>query len=280
MLNLCPKLFSKLIFLCSAIALLVACSGGGAQYSTPVAAPLPMATSSNVITLVADDWCPYNCSPASDHPGYVIELAKEIFEKAGYQLKYEYVPWARVVQGIEEGTYDGAVGAARGDIPSAVFPDEEQGSVLNSLFVRKGETWQYTGLDSFKKIRLGVIGGYYYSDEINAYLDANANSSTIDVARGEDAVAQCLKKLLENDIDVYIEDPNVAYYTANQIGLDKEKLALAGTIGDPLSIYIAFSAKKTEAKHWAEILSNGMKELRANGRLAEIMQRYGMKDWK
>lgn len=33
------------------------------------------------VVLGADEWCPYNCTPGSNQPGYVVELAKAIFEK-------------------------------------------------------------------------------------------------------------------------------------------------------------------------------------------------------
>lgn len=38
-----------------------------------------------VITLVADEWCPYNCVPNSEKPGYAIEIAQEIFNKKKYK---------------------------------------------------------------------------------------------------------------------------------------------------------------------------------------------------
>jgi hypothetical protein len=60
----------------------------------PTISPIPkaLAVDSNVITVVTDDWCPYSCTPGSEYPGYMIEVAAEIFKKAGYQIKYEYIP--------------------------------------------------------------------------------------------------------------------------------------------------------------------------------------------
>jgi polar amino acid transport system substrate-binding protein len=268
------------------IALFVAACGSAATPSPqpPTAAPVSPTSAPPagmpVITIVADDWCPYNCAPDSEYPGYAIEAATEIFKKAGYQLKYEYVPWPRAIQGVLDGTYAGAVGAAKGDIPDAIFPEEELGYYGNYLFIRKGDPWRYTGLDSFKNIHLGVIEDYYYSDEINTYLEANKNSSQVDIIYGDDAAQRNIEKLLKNRIDVYLEDRNVVFYAIGQAGLDKEKVEIAGEIGDPVALYIAFSPLNPEAGKWAEILSKGIKALRANGRLAEILQRYGLQDWK
>jgi polar amino acid transport system substrate-binding protein len=277
------SVFSELIMLVGTAFLVAACAGTTARPAQPPTAqlaPTAPVAETNLITVVADNWCPYNCDPGSEYPGYVIELATEIFQKAGYRLKYENVPWSRAVRGVEEGIYDGAVGAALGDIPGAIFPEEEVGSLLNCMFVRKGETWRYTDLDSLKNIRLGVIGDYYYTDEINAYINASQNSPQVDIIRGANAVERNLKKLLDQKIDVYLEDLSVVYYTAAQAGLDKDEFEISGTIDEPQAIYIAFSPKDPESEKWAQILSQGIKESRENGRLAEILRRYGLKDWK
>lgn len=275
----------RIALLCG-IALFAAACGSKSTPSpqSPVVPPATQAAGStagdSVITIVADDWCPYNCVPDSDHPGYAIEAATEIFKKAGYQVKYEYVPWTRAIDGVLDGTYAGAVGAAKGDIPGAIFPEEALGYYGNYLFIRKGDTWRYTGVDSFKNIRLGVIGDYFYTDEINAYIEASKNSPQVDAIYGNNAAELNVQKLLDNKIDVYLEDSNIVFYTIEQAGLDKEKLEIAGVIGDPEAFYIAFSPLNPESQKWAEILSNGIRELRESGRLAEILQRYGLKDWK
>lgn len=46
----------------------------------------------DVITLVADEWCPYNCTPDTDHPGFMIEIAQYAFEHAGHTIVYTTIP--------------------------------------------------------------------------------------------------------------------------------------------------------------------------------------------
>lgn len=255
----------------------------GTTTITPPAAPTQTFVpqrASNLIIAAGDQWCPYNCAPDSEHPGYMIEVATEIFKKAGYRFEYQAVPWARTLGGIKDGTYDAAVGAAIGDIPEAIFPEEALGSVNNSMFVHKGNLWKFTGIDSLKNIRLGVIGDYYYSDEINAYLDANPNSPNIDVLLGDNAVEHNITKLLEDKIDVYIEDPNVFYFTAAQMKVNKENFDSVGELNKPEGIYLAFSPRNPKSAEWAKILSDGIRDLRQSGRLAEILKWYGVQDWK
>lgn len=44
------------------------------------------------ITIVADPWCPYNCEPGSDEPGFMVEIARRVFAEAGIEVRYETVP--------------------------------------------------------------------------------------------------------------------------------------------------------------------------------------------
>ena len=39
-------------------------------------------------TLRADSWYPYNGDPKAENPGYMVEVARLAFAKAGYQLDY------------------------------------------------------------------------------------------------------------------------------------------------------------------------------------------------
>ena len=45
-----------------------------------------------VVRLCADQWMPYNGDPADAKPGYVIELAKTIFEAKGLKVEYTVMP--------------------------------------------------------------------------------------------------------------------------------------------------------------------------------------------
>ena len=45
-------------------------------------------------------------------------------------------------------------------------------------------------------------------------------------------------------------------------------------------IYIAFSPKRADSQRYARMLSEGVVQLRRTGRLAVILSKYGLKDWK
>ncbi|MCF8076816.1 MAG: transporter substrate-binding domain-containing protein [Desulfotignum sp.] len=63
----------------------------------------------------ADPWCPYNCEEADPHPGFMVEMARQVFEKHGIRVTYVTVPWAHAIYGTRTGQYDGIIGAGRID---------------------------------------------------------------------------------------------------------------------------------------------------------------------
>ena len=235
--------------------------------------------SAESITIVADDWCPYNCEPESDDPGYIVEIAQELFQEAGYNVKYEYLSWLRAIKEVTKGTYAGAIGATPEEMPDGIFPDEEFGYYADYFIVREDETWVFTGIESLTTIRLGAIKGYNYGDEINRYIESNSSSMAAQVLTGNSAVNRNLSKLMQNKIDAYIEDKSVAFYTANKMGIT-DQIKIGGSKIEPIPLYIGFSPALTESKTYAEIISNGIRTMRESGRLAEILEKYGVEDWK
>ena len=67
------------------------------------------------IVIGADIWCPVNCEPNSDHPGYMIEIANKIFKEQAVKVEYQVMPWARAIVEAEKGNIQAIVGAFKGD---------------------------------------------------------------------------------------------------------------------------------------------------------------------
>lgn len=60
----------------------------------------------DTIHLRADVWCPYNCEQGSTLPGYIIEAASLIFEKAGHKIDYQTLNWSRTIREVHQGVID------------------------------------------------------------------------------------------------------------------------------------------------------------------------------
>jgi len=231
------------------------------------------------VSLRADVWFPHNGEPASATPGYMIEIAKEIFGAAGIQVNYENMPWERALQITRAGQNDCVVGAAKGDAPDFIFPDEPQGSDQSFAFVKKGAAWRYSGIASFSSVKLGVVEGYSYTTEVDEYIKANKSSGKVQSVAGETPLEQNMRKLLAGRIDAIVESRPVFLAMAKKLQLDG-KFDEAGNVGEPSELYIACSPVKANVKSYGKLLTEGTVKLRASGKLAAILNKYGLQDWK
>jgi polar amino acid transport system substrate-binding protein len=237
------------------------------------------AAQADTITIVADEWCPYNCVPGSDKPGYMIEIAQKVLGEAGHTIEYSNLPWSRAIEESRRGKFSAIVGAARDDAPDFVYPGEALGISGSVFAVKKGAGWKYTGIDSLAAVSVGVIQDYSYSDEFDAYAEANAkDSKKIQVATGETALSTNIRKLEAGRIGALLEDRAVLDYQLAQEN-KAGSVDIAGGL-EEAEIFIAFSPANPASKDYAKLLGEGVAKLRASGELGKILARYGLKDWK
>lgn len=230
------------------------------------------------ITLRADAWCPYNCAPGSARPGYVVEIAREVFAARGIEVDYALMPWARALESVRQGKISGVIGATRQEGEDLVFGEEAVGFSSDALAARRGYGFTYRGAESLDGHRLAAVRDYSYEPEIDAYIAAHAEAGeAVSLASGEDVTVQNLRKLLANRVDLVLEDRNVLDYTLAAEGLTG--LAESQAISAPEVIHIAFPPADPKAADHAAVLDAGLREMRRSGRLAEILSRYGLTDW-
>jgi len=229
------------------------------------------------IVIAADPWCPYICEPESDTPGFMVEIAEQIFQKAGHKLIYKAEPWARALRNSRIGKINGAIGAYKSDAPDHIFAEEELGVSTTPFFIKKGTAWKYDGPVSLEKVTIGVIRGYSYGNEVDAYVKKHQkNWERVQVSNSLNSL---VKKLLVGRIDTFPEDRMVVNWYVKRNNLP-EKLQEAGLAVDSEELYIAFSPKLKSSDNYRKILSNGIRVLRKSGQLSETLSRYGLQDWK
>lgn len=232
----------------------------------------------DTITIAADEWLPFTGNEKEQN-GYMIEIAKKVFEKHGHTVQFKNVPWSRAVTEAEKGTYTAIAGAYVSDAPSFIFPTEEQGLGIDAFYTLNASTWRFASYESLSSIILGVIQDYSYGDEMDAYITKNEKTGKINKISGSDNLTHRLIQMLQQKrIDVFIENRNVCNYTMklNKITDVKE----VGACKTSNKIFIAFTPKNAKTAAYAKILSDGMIELRKSGELKTILEKYGLKDWK
>ena len=224
------------------------------------------------IIIAADPWCPHNCVAGSTREGYVIDVAREAFAAAGYDIEYLNVSWARALQLAKEGRIDAVAGAFKGDAPDLIFPQEASGISRTHLYTHPESQWEYRGTASLKGQILLAINGYFYSPELDDYIARNLDDpSRIWILSGPAPLNRALRLLEQRRTDVFVEDElvmNWALRTQNYL-----RPRSAGEIYQA-PLYIAFSPANPKAAELARVLSDGTRELRRSGRLNDIMSGY------
>ena len=240
----------------------------------------------DIILLKSDTWCPYNCALGNKLPGYTIEIAKRIFEKAGHKLKYEIAPWSRALKLVKEDDITAIVGVTKNEAPELIFPEQEFGISDIHFFKRKGFDWIFAGTESLKNVRVGIMDDYEYGTELDEYFEKNRNTKMVQIIKAKEPLVLNIRKLLRDRIDVIPEDKAVFIHTANSMGV-WDKIEDAGI--DPIiskegldesKLYIAFSPKNPKSKEYAKLITNGIEQMRLSGELSEILAKYRLTDWR
>lgn len=240
---------------------------------------LPKVLQADVITLRTDEWCPYACDPKSDKPGFMVEIAREVFKKHGHTIDYNVMNWPRAVADVKSGQYAGVIGASKADVEGFVIPNLPTGLLVSYYYTRKDDSWTYSGPASLKGRSVGVINDYTYGDEIDN-LVAKKNPA-FKLVSGEEPLLRLIQMTETKRINGFVENPLVLDYTMAKLKKDKNlfKAASKNLANDP-DLFIAFSPVNPKSKEYAKLLDEGVNELRKSGRLKIILQRYGVSDWK
>lgn len=226
------------------------------------------------IVIVADEWCPYNCTPNTSHPGFIVEAVDTIFKQAGHELVYQLLPWKRAVEDTRKGKYNGLIGFGR-KVDGFINTEMPFGLSEEVFFVRSDSDWRYNTIDDLRTP--GVIGypnGYRYTPDIDQYL---AHSSNVSIVSGTQPLEQLIKLIMTHRIDTFPENRMVAEYYMSHHRL-KDMLKIAGSF-HKTQLYVSFSEKSANFERNAQLLSEGIIDLRKSGRLAEILLKYGINDW-
>lgn len=246
----------------------------------------PASARAETVTLVADGWCPYNCEPTSDRPGFMVEIAKRAFEKHGLTVEYLNLPWARAIEDTRAGKYNAIIGAYYGDAPDFIFPEHPQGVSSFAFFVNKDDSWNYDGLNSLHNRSLGTINEYSYSQNLDAYILEHKNDpARVQILYGDNAIDNNIKKLVMHRVDTIIEDRQAMAYFLSPSEYESVRSSIreAGILPDDTdghgAVFIAFSPQNPNSAKYAKILSDETLSMHRTGELQKIMKSYNLEPY-
>jgi polar amino acid transport system substrate-binding protein len=232
------------------------------------------------LEVVADEWCPFNCQQGTAMPGYVVEVLQAVFAPDG--ITYRVLPWKRALLHAQRGDSAAAIGAIQ-DIVAAEhlqIGQEPVGYSADCLYVLAGNAVRFQGkADDLNPLkRVGIVLGYVYTEGFDQWLARPVNKPKIFIASGHQPAADNLAKLTTGSLDGMIEGRVVMDYLLRNAEFTKAVVSVG--CNTPVPIYVAFGPKHSQSDALVRQLDQGLVALRSSGKLAEILAKYGLKDWQ
>jgi polar amino acid transport system substrate-binding protein len=226
------------------------------------------ARAQKTVTLATLDWPPY-IGEELPEKGYVAQIAVKAFERAGYSVKIDFLPWNRAVDDTWHGSYDAyfpeyySEEVQRRFFYSEPFPGGPVG-----FFKLKTTRLQFESLEDLKPYTIGVVRGYINSAEFDA-----ANFLHKDVADND---LSNLKKLLLGRIDLAVIDKYVGFYLIKQNFPDK--VGELEFLDPPLNVqdlYLCFPKNSDKSAELLKAFNAGLNKLREDHGLDRIISERG-----
>jgi len=237
--------------------------------------------SAKTIHIAAIDWCPQLCPLEgtsgfpNEHPGYLLELAQEVFKGSGYELEVKVYPWSRAIHMVQNGKALALLAPAKEEAPGLVYPLQAIGTQKMCFFTRADSQWQYDGLADLNDQSIGAL---YDAElgEVRPYFDEHRGQFTL-ISVDNDYVHRGLKMLAAKRLDSFIFPYAATQYVIKST-LKAEHFKIAGCL-TPSDVFMAFTPKSEEQGQVGvlqRLFDRRIQQLEQSGYIAALLSRYGL----
>nr|WP_275412753.1 transporter substrate-binding domain-containing protein [Marinomonas ostreistagni] len=202
--------------------------------------------------------------------GSDIDLIRAAMATQGIEVKFEILPWKRIMRDVKAGQSLGAVScrpmAERDSF--ALFSNTVSYSAMVMATQKDflGEQ-KVQPLEVLRKHRPVVIAGW--AQEV---LLTSAEIAFTDVNN----IAQGAALVLHRDQDVFVTDKESLLYVLDQLGIE-QKFSFYQIEGiDHDNYTVCFSRGYPDAHRYLQALNRGLDEIKRSGHMASIFERYDM----
>lgn len=221
------------------------------------------------VQLATLNWEPYYGEDLKNG-GFITELARESFNRVGYEMKVDFIPWSRAMARAERGIVDGLLGAyynAERD-KNFHFSDNLYNDNVGLIALEE------TGLESYENLRdlegytIGMGRGFSVSPAFDGadFLDkAPARNNRANV-----------HKLFAGRIDMVVDSWIVLSNLVTEAGYSMDKVVYVDPPLQTRGVYVAISKEIENGRAIAQAMNGGLAGLHADGTYREILQRHGM----
>ena len=247
----------------------------------PAAIPAPAEEVKKPLRIASIDWCPQLCQDGEAGErleGYIMDTVRHLFRDSPYELQVDVLPWSRAIGYTRIGRAHALLSPARAEAPDLVYPEQEIGNQRMCFFALSSNPWQFDGPASLEGHLTGIAADTSI-EELNDFIQGREdlfNFSTY----GPHYLRNSLNMLRLKRVNSFLFTYNSTIYAARRFGMDRD-IRVAGCVS-LAKVYMAFSPHPDLAADVAEMrafFDAAMAKFRAEGRVAPLMERYGLPDW-
>lgn len=224
----------------------------------------------DTVRITNGEWPPYL---GEDEPGYGIasRIVTRAFERAGYQVEYGFFPWSRSLYLARKGHWDGTAVWLPSEERSEDFYVSEPVIVTEYVFFHRGDLafdWEMPA--DLAGYRIGLTQDYDYGKVIETALD-------LELVQSETVSSDELnfQKLIAGRIDLFPMDRIVGQRMLRKQFSRKERQKVAWH-PRPVRLdrlRLLLSREVPENAERIEAFNEGLREMRLNGEIEEILVR-------
>ncbi len=231
---------------------------------------IPDADAGEKVRLANGEWPPFT-SEKLNHYGVYSHIVTEAFALEGFEVEYQFFPWARSYHNVKEGTWDGSLTwAPTPDKKKYVFFSDPVFFHKKVIFHLKSFPFDWRTIADLKVFKIGAIREYTYGEE----FDRAARSGKIHVEYTTGEI-QNLKKLLTHRIHIFPSDIDAGYdlirthFTPEEAGLftHHEK-----PIQEVYTCVIFTKKNPAKGRELLLIFNRGLEKLRESGLYAKLLE--------
>lgn len=216
------------------------------------------------------EWPPLEfVNDKGDVVGYEVELVQHFADVTDYNWKIVNVAWDGIFAGMANGAYDGLASGVS-------VTDERKQSMefcdpflymVQSIIVPTNSKVNPKNINELEGLKVGVL--------IGAVGDLLLQDSGLDITiKSYDNIAYSIEDMLNGNLDAVVVDSLIAgeYVVSNKAYQDKlTESGYAQENGEPIAM--CFPKGETEN---VNIVNQALKDLEANGTMAELKTKYGI----
>ncbi|MFC3152046.1 substrate-binding periplasmic protein [Litoribrevibacter euphylliae] len=111
----------------------------------------------------AIDWCPQICPQTPDKPGYMVEMANDVFKHSDFDLEFEYVPWSRAIYRVKVGETDALLSPSKDEAPELRYHSEPLSYQTHCFWTLRNSGWHFDGVENLVRQPFVIYRDHSYA---------------------------------------------------------------------------------------------------------------------